>query len=223
MYTPRACYKWTEDRKPLPLAAALVGKVGYRFVGSRRKAVVQDIGKYWDPQRLRARSITGELTWDAQQGLVHIDTPRSQAVVGFLSSQAHILARRQADEREQVWRRLRHGDVRPDSHPIRAARILVTAVGPVRKARDGVEKTSRTSRLGSVLAPQVARRGSGALLESVAGSLRIRSSQASAFKAWTLDVTGKRREQVPLTVESGAVVLKLQPEHKTVYYELAVE
>ena len=36
--TPRASSAWTEDRKPVPIAAALVGKVGYRFVPATPRA-----------------------------------------------------------------------------------------------------------------------------------------------------------------------------------------
>jgi hypothetical protein len=43
------------------------------------------------------------------------------------------------------------------------------------------------------------------------------------LKAWTLDVTGKRRERVPLANNSENVVLEMLPEHRTVYYELALE
>jgi hypothetical protein len=221
LYTSKSVYEWTEDRKPLPLAAALVGKVGYRFVEKSRKPVVRDIGKYWDPKKLRASSITGELTWDAQQGLVHIDTPRSQAIVGFLSSQAHILADvrlASANRFGAVWVTAMTGRAPISS----AARLLVTAVGPARSPGMEYEKTSQTSRLGPSWHLKSPGEGA-ALLEPIVGELRIRSSHAGELKAWALDVTGKRRSSVPLTVESGTVVLKMQPEYQTVYYELAAK
>jgi hypothetical protein len=221
LYDSGSVFDWTEDRKPVPLAAALVGKVGYRFVEKGRKPVVNDIGKYWDPQKLMARSMTGELTWDARQGVVHINTPRSQVMVGFLSSQAHILddvRLKSANRFGAVWVTAMSGLT-----PIRSARrLLVTAVGPARSAGMEYEQTSKTSRLGPSW--RLKSPGEGpALLEAITGDLRIRHGQAGQVKAWTLDVTGKRRERVPLTVDAGSVVLKMQAEHRTVYYELAVE
>jgi hypothetical protein len=107
--------------------------------------------------------------------------------------------------------------------PVRSAeRLLVTAVGPARSPGLEYEPTARPTRLG--LSRRLKSPGEGAaILEAIAGELTIRSSRARAMKAWTLDVTGRRREPVPLAVDSGAVVLKLQPEHRSVYYELAVE
>jgi hypothetical protein len=152
---------------------------------------------------------------------VHIDTPRSQAIVGFLSSQAHILTDvrlMSANRFGAVWVTAMAGRAPISS----AARILVTAVGPARSPGMEYEQTPKTSRLGPMW--RLKSPGDGAaLLEPVAGDLRIRTSQASQLKAWTLDVTGKRRNSVPLTVEAGTVVLKMQPEYQTVYYELSAK
>jgi len=49
---------------------------------------------------------------------------------------------------------------------------------------------------------------------------RIAAARASGGR---LDRRQLRREPVPVVEGSGEVVLKLLPEHKTVYYELAVE
>lgn len=93
LYDPESVFSLSDDRKPVPLAAALVGKVGYRFVEKNRPPVVKDISPYWDPKKLVARSITGELTWDAGKGFVRVNTPRTQAVIGFLSAERHELRR----------------------------------------------------------------------------------------------------------------------------------
>jgi hypothetical protein len=221
LYDPASVFEWTEDRKPLPLAAALVGKVGYRFVEKGRKPVVKDIGKYWQPEKLTARSMTGELTWDAAQGVVWIDTPRSQAAVGFLSAQPHELSAvrlSSANRFGAVWVTAMSGDT-----PIRTARrLLVTAVGPARSPGMEYEQTTRRSRLGPSW--RLNSPGDGpAMLEAIVGKLRIRTSHARSMQAWTLDLTGKRCERIPLEIESGAVALTMQPEHRAVYYEIAAE
>ena len=84
------------------------------------------------------------------------------------------------------------------------------------------EQTAQRGRLGPDWKLKSAGDGP-AMLEAIVGDLRIRNSQAGQLKAWTLDVTGKRRAEVPLTVDGGSVVLKMQPGHRTVYYELAVQ
>lgn len=221
LYDPARAFEWTEDRKPLPLAAALVGKVGYRFVDRFRKPVVREIDKYWQPDKLIARSMTGELTWDAGQGVVHIDTPRSQAAVGFLSARVHELSSISLSSSNRfgaVWVTALSGD-----SPVRSARrLLVTAVGPARSPGMEYEQTDRRSRLGPLW--RLKSPGEGpAMLEAIEGELRIRSSHASAMKAWTLDVTGRRSTLAPVGAVSGSIVLKLQPDHRTVYYELATE
>jgi hypothetical protein len=221
LYTPETVFEWSEDRKPVPLAAALVGKVGYRFVGQPRKPVVQDISKHWEPDKLRARSLTGELSWDARYGVVHVDTPRSQAVIGFLSTQGHILR----DVRLMSPNRFGAVYVTAVSgrEPVATARrLLVTAVGPARNTGMEYEKTEKTSRLGPYWRLKSAGKGP-ALLEAITGELRIRNVHAGSMKAWTLDATGKRRAQVPVAAEQGVLKLTLRPEHEAVYYELALE
>jgi hypothetical protein len=92
LYDQESVLGLDEDRKPVPITAALVGKVGYRFVSQHREPVVKDIRPYWDREKLVARSITGELVWNASAGFVTIDTPRTQAVIGFLNTGPHKLA-----------------------------------------------------------------------------------------------------------------------------------
>jgi hypothetical protein len=221
LYDGESAFDWKEDRKPLPLAAALVGKVGYRFVDKPRKPVVQDIAKYWDPEKLVARSITGELTWDARQGVALIDTPRTQAVVGFLSAgprQLRDVTFKSSTRFGAVYVTAMSGDA-----PIRSARrLLITAVGPVTSAGREWESAGRMGRLGPF--QKLKSPGDGVpLLEAVEGDLRIRVAKPRDFKAWTLDAVGARRGPAPLTVDAGTVVLRLAGEHKAVYYELIVE
>ena len=219
LYDRSTLRQWSEDRKPVPLWSALVGKVGYRFVEEARKPVVADLRPYWDAASLTARSITGELTWNASAGVVSIDTPRTQAVIGFLSPSPHVLQSVRMDLANRfgaVYVTAMDGMV-----PITDARsILITAVGPARNTGMEYEQTSEISRLGSN-SWHLKQEGTGpALLEAITGELRIRAKNSRRFKCWTLDVTGKRREQVPIKVQNGHIVLDLKASHKTVYYEL---
>ncbi len=223
IYTPEAAFEWSPDKKPVPLAAALVGKVGYRFVDQSRPLVAKDISKYWDPEKLIARSITGELTWDAKNGIVHIDTPRTQAVIGFLSTQPHKLS-----------------DVSVNSHtnfgavyvtamdgyaPITSARhLLITAVGPARNTGMEYEVTDQKSEVDDAPFWRLKSEGDApALIEAVTGNIEIRSEHAGKMKCWALNMVGKRMQQVPLVLKSSAVVLEAKSAYKTVYYEISAE
>jgi len=222
LYTPEAAFGWSEDRKPVPIAAGLVGKVGYRFVQQDRVPVVRDIGAYFDPTNLVARSATQELLWDGKQGFVRINTPRTQAVIGFLSAAPHVL------KDVRFVSNTRFGALYVTAMegpaPIASARrLLVTAVGPARNTGMEYETTTEPSRLGVPYSrlKQVGR--APTLLEAVSGELRIRSSRSSELKAWKLNPVGQRVQEIPVSAEAGEIILLPRPEHEAVYYELGIQ
>ncbi len=223
LYDPETLYQWTEDRKPVPLWAALVGKVGYGFVEQSRQPVVRDIKKYWDASSLTARSITGELSWNASSGVVHVDTPRTQAVIGFLAANMpHHLEAIHLTSTSQFGSLF--VTTMDGLKPIRSARrLLITAVGPANNTGMEYEVTSEMSRLGSPFWHLKSEGRGPALLDAITGELRIRSNNPRHFKCWTLDVTGRRVRQIPVKNESNEIVLEMRAEHKTVYYELAAQ
>ncbi len=219
LYDNESVFGLDDDRKPVPIAAALIGKVGYRFVSERRKPRVEDIRPYWDPDRRVAHSITGELTWNASSGFVTIDTPRTRAVIGFLSAGPHELTA--VTFRSPTNFGAVYVTAMDEDRPIESARrLLVTAVGPARNTGMEYETTSQMSPLG---VPYTRLRNAGtapALLEAVIGQVEIRSRLAGQLKAWTLDVVGNRVGEVPLGVKSNAITLDLSAQAKTVYYEI---
>jgi len=220
LYDPESVFSLTDDRKPVPIAAALVGKVGYRFVEQARPPVVKDLRPCWDATNLVARSLTGELTWDASKGFVHIDTPRTQAVIGFLSAEPHTLGG------VSINSPTRFGAIyvtAMDGYtPIRTARrLLITAVGPARNTGMECETTTQKSQFAGPFWHLKAEGTAPALLQAVTGDIRIRSDRAKEFKAWTLDVVGKRTREIPIQVQADTVQLRLSAEHATVYYELS--
>ena len=219
VYTEEGVFETTDDVKPLPLPAALIGKVGFRFVDKPRKPRVRDISKYWDPKTLTARSITNELTWNGSDGVVTINTPRTQAVIGFLSK-GHAPMRdvkvSSPTDFGALWVTAMDG-MRPVNS---ARRILVTAVGPARNTGmeyEIVEGARRpTARIKNAGGPPIQ-------LQAVLGDVEIKTSQAKALKAWALNVVGKRIAEVPLKKEAGKVILTMDSKYKTVYYELSAE
>jgi hypothetical protein len=222
LYDPQSVFALTEDRKPVPIAAALVGKVGYRFVQEPRKPAVKDISNYWDAKSLTARSITGELTWNGSDGVVTIDTPRTQAVIGFLGKARHPMQAATIESPTAFG--AVYVTAMDGAEPIRSARrILITAVGRAKNTGMEYEVASKTSRRGG---PQWHLKSVGqapVLLEAVTGRIEIRTAHGNQLKAWTLDIVGKRLQPVPLDRTADGVVLTMQAAHKTVYYELAAE
>ncbi len=222
LYDKESVFGLDDDRKPVPIAAALIGKVGYRFVSQHREPVVKDIRPYWDPDRRIARSTTGELVWSALDGFVTVNTPRTQAVIGFLGTGPHALATmtlRSPTNFGAVYVTALDGEATIES----ARRLLVTAVGPAKNTGMEYETTSQSSPLG---VPYSRLREAGkapALLEAITGQIEIRSRLAGQLKAWALDVVGNRVREVPLDAKSDTVVLSMRPESKTVYYEIAPE
>jgi len=212
-----------DDRRPLPLDAALIGRVGYRFTPVARPGSVRDIGRYWDAKTRTARSVTGELAWAGDAGVVTIDTPRTQAVIGFLGARERRLTNVLLASDTgfgAVYVTAMDGE-----RPIGSARrLLVTAVGRARNTGMEYEHTTqpvpdrggRYSRLRVVGTAPV-------LLEQVCGDLRIRSEEAERLRAWILDMNGGRRGEVALRVTPGFVTLALDATQRAVYYELALE
>jgi hypothetical protein len=222
VYDPVSVLGLTDDRKPVPIVAALVGKVGYRFVDKARAPLVKDLSPFWDPKNLVARTITGELTWKARPGCVLIDTPRTQAIIGFLSDEPQTLSAVKLDSPT------RFGAVyvtAMDGHePIRAARhLLITAVGPARSTGMEYETTASRSRLAAPLWHLKHPGTTPALLQAVTGEIRIQSDRGKELKAWALDVIGKRIREVSLQVQDGTVRLELRAAYESVYYELSTE
>jgi hypothetical protein len=223
LYGPDDLFEPAEDRQPLPLPAAWVGKVGYRFVDEPREPVVEDISAHWDQVNLTARSMTGQLCWNAGDGVVTIDTAGTQAVIGFLDEGPHEL-KVVTFESTAPFGALYVTSL-DDAKPVdKSERLLVSAVGQARNTGMEYEVTDKVQTV--MGAPLYALKEEGEapiLLRALTGELTIRSRYAGALKAWALDLNGRRREEVPLEAADGAVALRLASEHQTVYYELAVE
>ena len=217
-------FKISEDTKPLPLPAALIGKVGYRFLedADSHQPVVKDISKYWDSKTLTARSITDELVWNGSDGIVTVNTPRTQAVVGFLETGSQKLKDASVNSTTNfgaLWVTAKDGDA-----PISSARhILITVVGPAKNTGMEYELTGEKSRLGDAMARLSNPGTSPILLEAVVGTIEIKNTNSNNLKAWALDIAGNRIQEVPLTKKPRSVLLEMEPKYKTVYYEISTE
>ncbi len=208
--------------KPLPWPAAWVGKVGYSFVDEPREGVAADIADYWDETNLTARSVTGELCWNARDGLVTIDAPRTQGAIGFLSTGVIELGAVRM-ELSTPFGAVYVTSLVDDAPVDRSPRLLVTAVGQARNTGMEYEVTDKMSKEHGAPLQRLGDQGRAPiLLRAIVGTLRIRTEHPTRVQAWALDPNGQRRAVVPLELDGkDAVLLRLSAEHEAVYYELA--
>jgi hypothetical protein len=203
--------------------SALVGRVGTRFTAAPRPGVLRDIERYWDPRARVARSLTGELEWNALAGLVTVESARTEAWIGFVGGAIRRLSAAALDTNTPfaaVYVTALDGQQAiPD-----ARHILVTAVGPARNQGMAYEHVAGP---GDAVARQMwhlqAVGEKPIMLQAVVGSLRVRTAHWSDLKAWALDNTGRRRDAIELTRDNGFVTLPMQPRWAVVYYELSAE
>ncbi len=222
-YSQESAFELVSDHAAVPTAAALIGKVGYRFTNFSDKPAAVDLAKYWDEKQRVARSITGQLQWDAGQGLVQVNTPRTQAMIGFVSLGKAGLAdvRLKTEAKFGAF----YVTAMDGMDPIRSAkRMLVTAAGPARNTGMEYEQTSEISQKFNAPMWRIKTTGGApVLLTAIEGELRISSSRASRLRCWPLDVNGKRGAEIKLAHSNGAITLTMKASYETAYYEIAVQ
>jgi hypothetical protein len=211
------------DERPLPPEAALIGKVGYRFTPSGRAGVTEDVMRHWDAKALTARSMTGELIWNAGEGVVTIDTPRSQAAIGFLSTTQQRLSNVMVTTPTPfaaVWVTA----AEREKPIVDATRLFITAVGSMKNTGMEYEQTAQMAPGRDAPLWHLKDDGnSPILIQAVQGEVRVLTHEAARLKAWALDLNGRRRAPIEVFVEGYFVRVPLSPSYRTVYYELAVE
>jgi len=140
-------------------------------------------------------SDTGEITHDRDAGRLKIDTPRTQAVIGFFPSHPVETRDLRLTFTNGVFTAIAATSL--DGEPLmKSQRVLVTATG--RADPSGAPR-----------------------LEPLAGTVTLRwlAPTQRDRKVFALDLTGHRTKEVPLE-ERG---FRLQPELKSAWYEIVAE
>lgn len=66
-----------------PQEVLAIGRVTAKVADGQQSSFAMDWSRYWDKTTRIVRSATGELTWDYGKRVVTLQTPKTQAVVGF--------------------------------------------------------------------------------------------------------------------------------------------
>ncbi|MBW7456810.1 hypothetical protein K0U00_22505, partial [Paenibacillus sepulcri] len=66
--------------------AFYVGRVARTYSESENKALTADLDTYIDTTNKRIKSVTDELDWDYGQGVIRLNTPKSQGATGILNA-----------------------------------------------------------------------------------------------------------------------------------------
>jgi hypothetical protein len=162
------------------------------------------------PASTKLESDTGELLWNSEDRVVTINTPRSKGILGFVERRSYELGdvKIEVGGTQQGWATVQL-TVLDGSDFRTATRLLVTATGMSENTGMKWRDDSK-----STVGREWGRAPS--LVEGIAATLHLPNTK---LKAWALDERGQRRSEIP--VREG--VLEINPEHRTLWYELAAE
>ena len=194
----------------VPREALAVGRVLVEFTDEPEPTERPVLGAHWDREGKALRSTTGQLTWRyARRGYYTVDTPGTQAVVGFAGG----LRLELGDvtlEPESCFLNLYVTSLDREAPISEAHSLLITALARARNtdmvySEDGEELTD----LGH--APIV--------LEPVEARITLKGRPAATVRV--LDHVGRRTEAtVPVTNEGGDAVFTIGAAYATLYYEV---
>jgi hypothetical protein len=197
------------DSKTIPAATLAIGRSVVTFTDRPTPTVAADLTPYQDGDMIR--SSTGELAWrpgkSPRDGYVTINTPGTQAVIGFADGKA--VALRDVAITSRSWYAAVYVtalDV--DADIATGQRLLITTIARVRNT--GMKMVA-----GSL----IARGGPPMLVEPVTVDLTFRRTEAPTIHI--LDHDGRRTGQT-LTPVDGKITLDGAQTH-AIYYEVVYD
>jgi hypothetical protein len=166
----------------------------------------------------RAQSDTGQLVCDMTDpagGVLTVNAPRAKAVIGFGAGRSFALGDltvKPGPTRQHGFSVITASAVRGADFHSPGASLLVTATGYAENTGMGwnADKTSVGNRWGQ----------GPVLCEGIPFDLVL---QPRAIRAWALDERGRRAGEVPVTVTPAGSLLRLGPQYRTLWYEVAIE
>jgi len=200
-----------------PMVAA-VGKLAVEFTDQPEKHFASDeINRCLDQEKKTARSVTGQLLWDYGRGISVINTPKTQAVCGFLGGSRL--------ETSDITFDVKTGyctilvTTLQDDEPVASSRrLLVTALG---RSRNTGQLYGHPQEQGGNGAVAIQDEGDAPIrIEPVMGTLRLKIREPQSAKVYLLDLNGTRGRMVQSTIQNAELVLPLPGEHRALFYEI---
>lgn len=165
-------------------------------------------------------SDTEQLTWDLRQagrGVVTVDSPHSKAVIGFGQGKHFDLSGVAVDPGptlQQGWSVITVTAMEGElAKP--PCRVLITATGSAENTNMGWKNPQKSS-----VGKDWGRAPS--LVEGIPARITL-PVRADKVSAWSLDERGQRKSPLPAQADpAGNAVITIGPEHRTIWYEVAV-
>lgn len=190
--------RWGEIRADPPYLP-LVVPFEIVFAARPRRVELSEYAKYHDEQHRTLTTLTGQIKWRYGEGIVEIDTPRTQGVIGLVGGKTFALS---SVELKVASPYCVVAVSSLEAEPIEQSnRMLVFTIG---------RATTRES-------------GRGILLEPIEAQLRIRHKDASKVVGYALDITGNRDGKIELKAVNGGIMMNTLSERAVLGYELVVE
>jgi hypothetical protein len=166
-------------------------------------------------------SDTGELRWDVSQrggGYFVADTPRTKLFTGFIRRREFDLGsgiRLAVGKTELDWATITLTVIDGESFD-KPCRILIAATGVVKNSGAELEQ------LGGDRVTLSDRWGHEPVLcEGIPATITLPPS-ANRVRFYPLDEHGNRRDGVPVAANSDKTTIPLDPQHKTIWYEVEI-
>jgi len=189
---------------------ALLGKYGLSFadIADAQNTDSADLLKQVaDKTRRVYESVTGEIRWDLNQGLLRIDTSRTQGLVGFTQGQAVATS----DVTFEVGNEFAVVVVSAlDGEPIRQAKRLLVSTS-ARAQWSGMEFDEQGGTITKSGEPPF-------LMEPVVGTVRIKHDRP--MTVFRLSSSGKRFGYAPTQKAGEDTVFEMRPANQCMHYEL---
>jgi hypothetical protein len=202
-----------DSRVKLPEGLSYVTRTGMSFVADDAQKPQWSALLDTHIKGTSARSVTGELTTDWGAGSFKLDTPRSQALVGFLGARE--------DSTSNLSAQLKNEFVSVvltslTSEPLESSpRMLLSAVGNTINQGLTISESGTTIKKGG-RAP--------ILIEPMRGGVRVRGLKgATRATVHRLTLAGKHAGEVPSQLAAGELSFELRPEHRALHYEILIE
>jgi hypothetical protein len=195
----------------------LICKTQIRFVEDRSQVKPGDadalIGKFLDEGKKMVSSDTEELLWDYGAGLFSINTPRTQALVGFIVGQLLSLQNLSVNC-STPFASIVLSSLNKD--PIsKSKRLLLTAGG--RAENSGQKYNAVRTQLKEVGKKPV-------LIEGVEAEISIVTfTNPKTVSVFALDLAGSRIGKVPALLKTGKISFKIGPQYKALLYEIILQ